>query len=263
MKGRGARGFTLVEVVVALVVSGIVVAVITRTTIVSVQAADRTRERLRMLGAVREAGSLLGRELNGLDPVRDLGPAGAESLTVRAVRGSGRSCGTDLGAIVIPVSSFHAWRLPDPARDSILVLDAAGRWIAAALEGAVTRSACTDGQPGLRLPMHDSIVGRAAAASLPIRVAEWIRYRFYQSGADWWLGARSLRAGDVVQPLADPFPARGLEFRYLDRDGAATTPGLGVHAIAIVLRSDSRYSGARAVRRDSALAVVALDELLP
>ncbi len=262
---RGARGerrersagFTLVEVLVALVVGTIVLTAIMRTTVVAVRGADRTRERIRMQSAMREAASVLAREIGGLVP-GDLASMGAESLTVRAIRGSGRSCGTDAGALVVSVAAYRAWRLPDAARDSIL-LPFRGRWAPAAIVGPVTRGACPDGRPGLRLPMHDTIVARAGLATVALRVVEWTRYRFYQSGSEWWLGARSLRPGDVTQPIAGPFPARGVELRYLDGAGNTVSSGPAVRVVSLVLRARSTGAGERAVARDSVIAAIALD----
>lgn len=261
--GRGARGtgreegFSLIEALVALVVGAIVLAAITRTTVVAVRSHDRIRERIRMQSAMREAASVLSRDVGGLVP-GDLSYHGAESLTVRAVRGSGRSCGTDTGALVMALATYRAWRLPDALRDSIL-LPFAGRWVPAPLLGPVTRGLCADGRPGLRLPMHDTIVARAGIAAMALRVAEWTRYRFYQSGGEWWLGARSLRAGDVTQPVAGPFPPRGIELRYLDGAGNQVLSGPAVRVVSVVLRARSAGTGQRAVARDSVIASIPLD----
>ena len=48
--------------------------------------------------------------------------------------------------------------------------------------------------------------------------------RLYQSGGSWWIGAGSLRTGDVIQPIAGPLAARGLSFEWLDGSGNAATP---------------------------------------
>ncbi len=258
---EGREGFTLVEVLVALVVGAIVLTAIMRTTIVAVRGADRTRERIRMQSAMREAASVLAREVGGLVP-GDLAQLAAESLTVRSVRGSGRTCGTDIGALVMSLATYRAWRLPDAARDSIL-LPSGGRWVPAPILGPVTRGPCADGRPGLRLPVHDSIVARAGLATVALRVVEWTRYRLYQSGGEWWLGARSLRAGDVTQPVAGPFPPRGVELRYLDGAGNAATAGPAVRVVSLVLRARSGGTGQRAVARDSVIAAIALNGTAP
>jgi len=40
-------------------------------------------------------------------------------------------------------------------------------------------------------------------------VFEWAELRAYASGSEWWLGARTLRPGDIIQPLAGPLATRG------------------------------------------------------
>ena len=103
----------------------------------------------------------------------------------------------------------------------------------------------------------------AVLAAVALRVVEWTRYRLYQSGGEWWLGARSLRAGDVTQPVAGPFPPRGVELRYLDGAGNAATAGPAVRVVSLVLRARSGGTGQRAVARDSVIAEIALDGTPP
>jgi len=56
----------------------------------------------------------------------------------------------------------------------------------------------------------------------PVRVFEWVEARAYQSNGTWWLGARSLRPADVIQPLAGPIAPRGVSFAQVALGGADT-----------------------------------------
>jgi type II secretory pathway pseudopilin PulG len=235
---RGVRGASLLELLVALTLGATVLAAALRITLGAVRSGDRTRERARQQALFRSSTAVLRHDLAGLDPARDLATLAPDSLTLRAVRGIGRTCGTDGSAVVVALASFRSWRLPDAARDSVRVPEASGTsWVSLPLLGAVSRSACADGTPGLRLPVDGALAARAAAASVAVRVVEWVRYRVYSNADGWWLGARSLRGGDVVQPIAGPFAARALAFRFLDGAGAPTADGARIRSMAIAMRT--------------------------
>ena len=221
-------GFTFVELLVSMVLLGVVTGSVTAAAISAVRAADRSRERARQEGQLREAAAVVERELADVSPVRDLAVATAESVTYRAGRGSGFTCGVEGGGIVLRDADYRAWRLPDPARDSLLLLlpgDSTGGppgWVVTPLLTPTARGHCRDGSPGIRLGIDPSLVAQASTRDLPVRVAEWMRMRLYQASGSWWVGAHSLRPGDVIQPIAGPLAIRGLSFQWLDSTGTVT-----------------------------------------
>jgi len=228
MSATTERGFTLVELLVSLVLLVAVTGSITAAAMSAVRSADRSRERARQEGMLREVAAVVERELGGVAPRRDIGSFAADSITYRAGRGSGFTCGVEGAAVVVRDADYRAWRLPDAARDSLLVLlpaDTTGpaNWVVAPLLATPSRGHCRDGAPALRLVIDPALVALASARDLPVRVAEWMRMRLYQSGGTWWLGAGSLRTGDVIQPIAGPLAARGLSFEWLDGSGNAAT----------------------------------------
>lgn len=257
--GRAVRrGATLVELLVALTIASVVLGAALRLVLGATRSSDRARERARTHGLYRAVGGVLSRELSGLDPLHDLAHAGPESLTVRATRGSGRTCGVDAGGVVVALASYRAWRLPDVARDSLRVPDRAGdQWITVPLLGPVSRTTCRDGTPGLRLPVADSLVTRAGLGSVAIRVVEWVRFRIYSNAEGWWLGQRSLRSGDVTQPVAGPFAARMPGFRLLDGTGSPTSDRGALRSIALGMRTQGDQAE-RVVVPDSIVAWVPL-----
>jgi prepilin-type N-terminal cleavage/methylation domain-containing protein len=219
-------GFSLVEVLVSMLLLGLLSGSIASLVLSAVRTADRSRERARQEGTLRELGAVVEREVRDVAPARDIGGFSAESVTYRAGRGSGYTCGIEGGGVVVRDADYRAWRLPDAVRDSVLVLlpddSLAGpaSWAVSPLLAAPGRGHCRDGAPGVRLSIDPAIVLRASVADLPVRVFEWMRLRLYESGGSWWVGARSLRAGDVVQPIAGPVAARGLSLGWLDGSGA-------------------------------------------
>jgi len=224
MNAASSRGFTVVELLVSMVLLGVVAGSVTTAALSAVRTADRSGERARQEGMLREVAAVIEREIGDVAPARDVGGFAAESVTYRAGRGSGYTCGVEGGLVVVRDADYRAWRLPDPARDSLLVLlpaDSAGavRWVISPLLASPGRGYCRDGRPGLRLAIASDLVARATDTDLPVRVFEWMRIRLYESGGSWWVGARSLRPGDVIQPVAGPFGVRGFSLRWLD--GAA------------------------------------------
>lgn len=262
---RPARGgFTLVELLVSMVLLGVVTGSITATAMSAVRNADRSRERARQEGMLREVAAVVERELADVAPGRDVGSFATDSVTYRAVRGSGFTCGVEAGAVVIRDADYRAWRLPDPARDSLLFLlpgdsVAGAAWVVTPLLGPPARGHCSDGAPGLRLVVDPGMVALASVHALPLRVVEWMRMRLYQSGGAWFIGAGSLRPGDVIQPIAGPLEVRGLAFGWLDRDAGPAVPGnaelleLRLVAATVVPPTTGRH-----FRADTLTATVAL-----
>lgn len=225
MNAASSRGFTLVELLVSMVLLGVVTGSVTSAALSAVRAADRSRERARQESMLREVAAVVEREVSDVAPARDIAGFAAESVTYRAGRGSGYTCGVEGGAVVVRDADYRAWRLPDPGRDSLLVflpgdsLSGPGIWVISPLLAPLARGHCRDGAPGLRLALDPALVARASGSDFPVRVFEWMRMRLYESGGSWWVGARSLRPGDVIQPIAGPLGARGLTLGWLD--GAA------------------------------------------
>jgi hypothetical protein len=81
----------------------------------------------------------------------------------------------------------------------------------------------------------------------PVRIYETMELRLYQSDAHWWLGARSVGTGEVIQPFVGPLAGTdGLRLEYLDRFGAPTsTPG-AVRSVVIKVRGTTEHSLTRA-----------------
>lgn len=261
---RARRGFSLVELVVAMVLLGLVTSSVASVALSAVRTADRSRERARQEGVLRELAAVVEREVGDVAPARDVAGFAAESVTYRAGRGSGFTCGVEGGAVVLRDADYRAWRLPDAARDSLLVLlpaDSLGpaTWVISPLYANPTRGHCRDGTPGLRLALESSLVARAGAGDLPVRVFEWMRLRLYESGGSWWVGGRSLRPGDVIQPIAGPIAARGLSLSWLDAGAMPTLPASArLLEIRLVAAASAVTGPGRGTATDTLRAMVAL-----
>ncbi|MFL5506528.1 MAG: hypothetical protein ACJ8AU_06570, partial [Gemmatimonadales bacterium] len=131
-----------------------------------------------------------------------------DTLRYRARRGEGVACSIDGTGVALARTSYHGWRLPQPGRDSLAVLDrGTGTWIVAGIS-TVAGGTCPDGSAAMMVA-GATWTGPVPA---PVRVLEWVEARAYQSSGTWWLGAHSLRPADVIQPLAGPIAPRGVSF---------------------------------------------------
>lgn len=117
-------GFSLVELVVALAVCGVVTASLLGV-LAGVQRLARSQGvRLERAEALRIAESVLANELRFLEPRADIYDWAADSVALRAYRGGGVVCGVVNGSILV---RYRGVRAPEPAKDSLLVIDAPGR----------------------------------------------------------------------------------------------------------------------------------------
>jgi hypothetical protein len=215
---------------------------------------------------LREIAAVVEREVGDLAPAHDLRGFAAESVTYRAGRGSGYTCGVEGGAVVVRDADFRAWRLPDPVRDSLFLLlpddsvSGPESWVVSPLFAVPARGHCRDGAPGLRLAIDPLLVARAAIADLPIRVFEWMRMRLYESGGSWWLGARSLRPADVIQPVAGPLGPHGLSLGWLDGAGHPVATPADARMLELRLVAAAPFAGfaGRGTAIDTLRASVAL-----
>lgn len=203
------RGVVLVELLVGLVLLGLLAAACARWLDAAWMQAGGMRAVAERAAARRTVTGLGWRELDGLAPaeVRLLG----DTLRYRARRGAGLACAAGAMQVTLARSTLEGWRLPVPGRDSVLLPDSAGGWHAAALAD-VRAASCPDGAPGLDLALGAAVPG--AAWPMPVRVVEWMELRAYESGGVWWLGARTLRPTDGVQPVAGPLASRGFHPRW-------------------------------------------------
>ena len=262
------RGVTVVELLVALLVSGVcslAVAGIVRRTLsgyrATVQSIDR-RQNLRI------AAAFLPAELRALDASGgDLVLMQRTAVTIRAPRAFGVLCRDQPASVAGPVSLVlsdalrYGVRNLDPDTDSLWILEASdARWI----PGAVTSlgsGSCADGTAGIRLGAALPLVEELPVGT-PVLGFETVTYRLYRSSEDgrWYIGEQ---AGASLQPLLGPVTPDGLALAYLDSTGAVTgDPGM-VRLIEVRVRAPTvepirDASGRLAQPVDSLVTLVAL-----
>lgn len=266
------RGFTLVELLVALVIMTLVTGA-TYQVLVSSQRVSRAQAELVDLQTNVRTGSLVVpnelREINiAAAPRNDIyAPLTATAIKYRAMRGTGLVC-----QVTAP-NQFHVvgmdgtpqlgYRAPVKNQDSLFVfwegtdidVGTEDEWVGFKISN-VSAGVC-GAAPALVLTVIADAAGAAAFAKVqtpppgwaagvpgntPARIWEVMELSSYQSAdGQWWLGVRSLSAGEampqpVLGPLAD---ANGLQLRYLDAAGNPTTDNSRVRSIGIELRGIS------------------------
>jgi prepilin-type N-terminal cleavage/methylation domain-containing protein len=245
------RGFTLVEIVVALTLTLIVTGSIHHL-LVTTQRLSRTQAAQVDLQSNVRAGALVIayelRELGALEggsaDQTDIQSITGTAITYRAARGMGFVCQSPVpGQIRIARSTFSGARDPEPSRDIALLFveanPAAGTleaWLPLVIGGVATSSSC----PGVAGPAISLAVSGAipiVPVGTPLRIYETMELRLYQSGGEWWLGARSVSAGEAIQPVVGPLVGSGgLRLEYRNAAGMQTSNPAAVRSVVATLR---------------------------
>jgi hypothetical protein len=175
------------------------------------------------------------------------------AVTYLAGRGAGRVCGVAPGpppGVVIAESSWESLRAPR-ATDSLLVFaesnPATGSddaWIHLGVVSAGA-GACPGGGAGIAVgvaapaPLDLAALARLTPGS-PVRLAEVMQMRYYQSGGKSWFGMRSVSTGEAITPVSGPLAdssagVRGLTLVYRDAADVPTSDPAAVRSVEIAL----------------------------
>jgi prepilin-type N-terminal cleavage/methylation domain-containing protein len=264
------RGFSLVELLLAVVVLGVVAAA-TLTLLTGTQRITHAQTaRSQLQSNVRMGAALLPQELRELAP-SDLLQIASDSITYRAMRGFGLTCGVAADQIRLRAAAAVrvGWRDPQPGRDSLLLFvegdpltGADDRWVTLPVLSVGSTRCGPDAAVALATAI-DTLAVPLGSISLggPARLFEVMQVKAYRQGADWWLGAHSLSAGETLQPVLGPLTAGGLALRYTDLLGATTAVRDSVRSVLVTVRGTSepvRQRGVVAPLQDSLVALVRL-----
>jgi prepilin-type N-terminal cleavage/methylation domain-containing protein len=235
------RGHSLLEMVVALTLLGLVLAAVVGTTVRTWRSHFQFGVRADARAQLQAATHALARDLRGLSTVAgDVTSALARdsAIELRTIVGQGVVCDTGGIVAIQPVSAPDAATAPAPrapdAGDTMWILldeDTTAIW-----RDEIVTSARHDGT----VCRHDGTALRISLAGsssipfgAPVRFTRQIRWSLYRNADGWFLGRRewnvSLGRFDIVQPVAGPLApygaAPGLELRYFDDGDAEIAPG--------------------------------------
>lgn len=276
---RSRRGFTLIELIVALVllliVSGAAYQLLLNTQRVSRAQAERVDMQsnmragallvpadLRMIGydSVVAASTQLGVARSAGAVIPDILGMASDSIAFRAIRAAGMICSFPAAnQIVVDTTNYYSAYRPIKAADSLLIyfdndpgtsLD--DGWFARGISSVAsgTCPAAYGSRAGLTLTLASGSTFRAPGQvsppdsiqpGAPFKTFEVMVYKLYQSNGRWYLGARSASAGETsLQPVLGPLAANGFRLDYFDSTGvSAATTPRAVRMIRITLIAQS------------------------
>jgi Tfp pilus assembly protein PilW len=251
-KGRVRVGFTMIEVLVALVVGMLVLSSVVQLLIVQGRGYRKQREQVDVRETAREAVDLLSWDLRQAAVAgSSFAAMGANAVTIRSFRGLGTVCGKHA-----TLARYGLWRtggnIQATVDDTALVYQIGrGQWnklriTAVGTPAAMGLTACA--WPGARPP--DVVVEFAVTVTTdtsyikvgaPFRTFRRVQYAEYQQNSRWWLG-RKVGAAAAYELLTGPLLAptsNGLAFTYYDTLGAVTANPAAVGSVAFTLRTES------------------------
>jgi prepilin-type N-terminal cleavage/methylation domain-containing protein len=241
------RGFTLIEVLLALVIMGVVTGALYRLLNTSQRLSLAQAEQVSLQSNVRTGSLIVPNELRELNTVvagtndqNDITVADADGVTYRAMRGLGFICQAPAANEVrVLQSSWTGLRAPDATRDGLYVFvdgntdeDEDDQWVRLDIT-AVAASTC-----GAATAYRLTVAGAPAVpVNTPVRVFELMRLELYADQGQWWLGASSVKsAPGVFQPVLGPLTDDGFDLRYLDAAGAETANVKAIKSVRLTIR---------------------------
>jgi prepilin-type N-terminal cleavage/methylation domain-containing protein len=289
---RSRRGVTLVELVVAMAVGGVVLALVAAISVRQQRLHADLADRLALTEQLRQAATVLPIELRGLAvDAGDLREARDTAVEFRSTIASAVVCDTLSGGVVLAPATAGSSALAgfltsiaDGDTAWAFTPDSIDRWIPLPIGSAGSAAGGGCGRGGPLLDASARALGRvllrfATASPLPIgsvvRVTRPTRYSLYRGGdGRWYLGAREWNAAanrfNTIQPASGPFMSaagRGLEFQYFDSGGASLARPVAsprdVALIRVIVRGQSQhtmraFTAAKSRASDSATVSLAL-----
>jgi len=247
-------GMTLPEVLAGLVLLGFLGAAGTAVLIRTTRFHSVARSRVALATALDASLGFLDAEFAEVAP-GDLMSATPDGIIYRAIRLDGHACLVGGGSVRIAQARLRASRLPQAGRDSMLILvqtDSGAQWMSSGIHNVTTAQCGTE--PAIRLDGDTAVLGSASypvPSLVPIKTFEVMETRLYYSGGRRWLGARSVSAGEGIQPLAGPFEAGAL-FALADSAGASATAATAFSILGRMVVARPTWDRSPGAQRDTA-----------
>ena len=256
MRVLTSRGVSLVELLIALALSGLLAAVAAGVLGRTQHFYRAATQEIDVSQSLRVAGAFLPAELRELDAADgDVVAMTPTAVTIRAARQLAALCRAPLPAdapgsvtLTLRARPFSELRDFDPATDSLWMFREGDPlspeddgWIAAAFT-TLEPDTCPDGGAGRRLRAFPRLaagetVGAGQVSSgAPVLGFETVTYRLYRSSADrrWYVG---METSSDLQPVLGPVTDDGLAFTYLDSAGETAAQAALVRAIEFRVRA--------------------------
>jgi prepilin-type N-terminal cleavage/methylation domain-containing protein len=257
------RGFTLVELLIALVMMVLVAGGIYSLMVTTHRVSRKQTEISNLQGNLRGGLNLVQSELQEIYTdaavgASDISIMTATSLQYDAMRGIGESCGLTVGGGAVQIrQDGYSGRAPLAGRDRLklfqdrdTLLSSDDVWLDLPISN-VSVGVCTVGAPGpswnllVPLLLADHLIDAVSGNPLlftpgPVRTVEQMELGLVNDAGKDWLGIRSSSGGEAALiPVIGPLTASGLEFTYYDGGNGETGAPSAVKTIVVKLRGVS------------------------
>jgi prepilin-type N-terminal cleavage/methylation domain-containing protein len=258
MSSRSRAGFTLVELLVALVIFVMVAGSLYKVLNVSQRAARTQTEKAAMQGTLRTGLQIAIAEIEEIwtDQFGVSGPTSAITamtttrVTYDAMRGFGTTCIDPAAAgtsITMRESTYSGISDPVAGEKASLFVEGPSQntqsddlWRDYDITN-VGPGVCTDGQPAYVLTVSGiDITDMLLPGPLPVRIHQAADLGLVAANGRNWLG---LGTGTTLTPLAGPLTSTGLLFQYYDGTNTPTTIPANVRSIVLRLYGETDRQG--------------------
>lgn len=262
-------GVTLIEVVVAMVVAGVILSVVGAISVHQQRLLAEIADGVAVTGRLREISSILPIDLRGTAVAAgDVREATDTSIELRATIASAVVCDTSsdvlrLAPAIAGVTTYASVATAIDSGDTAWVFtpgDSIDEWRPSAV-AAVSTVSVGSGQcsasgprlgdsaralPRIALRLEPAPASARALLGLPVRVTRSLRVSLYRSAdGGWYVGEHdwnaTTRRFNTIQPVSGPFlsaAAGGMTLTYRDREGVRLpTPVADTRAIAAIRMS--------------------------
>jgi prepilin-type N-terminal cleavage/methylation domain-containing protein len=245
---RACGGFTLPEVMLSAVLLSVVTGAVWQLLFATQRLSRLQSQHLAVQSHARNAATVIANELrelstNGENDLLSLTPT---AITYRAMRGVGFSCQPATGTqLRLARATFSGYRDPQAGRDSAYVFLAAdpnvqtdATWLPVSIR-QVSSGPCPGAvEPGITLTLESPLLPAGMPAGTAVRIYEVMELRLYRAEGKSWLGARSLSAGESIQPVLGPLAEEsGLLLEYLDGYGETTNHPAAVRSVRFSVKT--------------------------
>ena len=263
---RARRGFTMVELLIALVLLGLVSAALYRVLVNNQRLYMAQTQRIDLSQNIRAAANILPAELREIDASDgDIVAMAPTRLEIRAMRWLGFTCvapvmGGGVNGLTMVIRGgapgqplFYGARGMNTASDTMLIYydgDQTTRnddyWARGTFTGVAPVAQNCPGVPvqtGRLVTFDLNLLGLgvnqagAIPVGAPVRGYEHVIYQLYRPAGDtsWYIGFQP--AGGTMQPLVGPVLTNGLTFQYYNVNGAVTAVKTAVARVDITVRA--------------------------
>jgi prepilin-type N-terminal cleavage/methylation domain-containing protein len=255
MSSRSRAGFTLVELLVALVIFVMVAGSLYKVLNVSQRAARTQTEKAAMQGTLRTGLQIAIAEIEEIWTDQATASSAITAMTATRVtydgmRGFGTTCIDAAAAatsITMRESTYSGLADPVAGDSASLFVEGASSntqtddsWRGYYVTGVGTGT-CTDGRPAYVLTVSGiDIAGMLLPGPLPVRIHQPADLGLVAANGRNWLG---LGTGTTLTPLAGPLTSTGLLFQYYDGTNTPTTIPANVRSIVLRLYGETDRQG--------------------